>query len=124
MKCSACRNHECDKKFANRRSCFGKKEEINCSCKCQITVLEEVSTSIFSIGAGIACAAGGVALTVMTGGMAAVIGGAALVGIGSSMIMNPIQKQITGERMTLSDSAQDVALGGSIGNHLRLEIVI
>lgn len=116
MKCSACQNNECEKKYANRDKCVGKKEEIECTCTCQVSLITEITTSVVSVGAGIAAAAGGVALTVMTGGIIAIISGAALVGAGSSMIMNPIQKQISGECMTLKDTAQDIVLGGGIGN--------
>lgn len=115
MKCTACQKNECERKYENRHKCTGEKEKIECTCTCQVTAAQEITTSAISIGAGIAAAAGGVALTVMTGGLFAVISGAALVGAGSSMIMNPIQKQLTGECMTMSDTAQDIALGATIG---------
>jgi hypothetical protein len=83
-----------------------------------VSATEEIVTSALSIGAGVAAAAGGIALTVMTGGLFAIVSGAALVGAGSSLVMNPIQKQITGECMTLSDTAQDIALGATIGIYI------
>lgn len=115
MKCSACQKNRCKRKYENRHRCLGRKEGINCTCTCKVSEDETVGTAVLSIGAGVAAAAGGVALTVMTGGLFAIIGGAALVGAGSSMVMNPIQKKITGECMTLKDTAQDVLLGGTIG---------
>lgn len=118
MKCSACQNNECERKYENRHKCVGKKEKLECSCTCQITAAEEITTTAISIGSGIGLAAAGVALTIMTGGLAAIIGGAALVGAGSSLVMTPIQKQITGESMTLTETAQDIALGATIGTEL------
>lgn len=115
MKCSTCQNNECERNFDNKAKCLGKKEEIDCSCTCQVSAAEEIATSLISIGTGIGAAAGGVVLTVMTGGLLAIIGGAALIGAGSTMILNPIQRKITGERLTLSDSATDIALSATIG---------
>jgi hypothetical protein len=46
---------------------------------------------------------GGVALTVCTGGIGAVVAGGVIIGAGSSMITNPIAKQITGETMNAKD---------------------
>lgn len=116
MKCSACENNECERKYANRHRCVGDKEEIDCTCTCQESAADEIAKSGFSVSAGIASVAGGVALTMMTGGVFAVVAGASLIGAGSSLIMNPVQKKITGERMTLKDTAQDIALGGTIGD--------
>lgn len=105
----------CEGKFENKDKCLGVKENIECTCRCQVSKSELIRTSALSIGAGVAAAAGGVALTIMTGGLFAVVSGAAIVGAGSSMIMNPIQKAISGERMSLKDSATDIALGATIG---------
>ena len=51
----------------------------------------------------------------MTGGAAAIFGGAAIVGAGSSMVMNPMVKKASGERMTGGDYVTDVVVGGVIG---------
>lgn len=115
MKCSACHENRCERDYHKRNRCLGDKEGIVCTCTCQVSSDETVGTAVLSIGAGIAAAAGGVALTVMTGGLFAIIGGAALVGAGSSMVMNPIQKKISGECMTMKDTTQDILLGGTIG---------
>lgn len=117
MKCSACQENVCEGKFENRDKCLGVKEKLECTCRCQVSKAELIRTSAMSIGAGVAMAAGGVALTVMTGGLFAIVSGAAIVGAGSSMVMTPIQKAISGECMTLKDSATDVALGATIGKH-------
>lgn len=115
MKCTACQNNKCEQKYVNRSKCTGEEEGIECNCICKITAAQEITTSAISIGAGVAAAAGGVMLTMMTGGLFAIVSGAALVGAGSSMVMNPIQKKICGECMTVSDTAQDIALGATIG---------
>jgi hypothetical protein len=78
-------------------------------------VREEIASSAVSIGFGMAAATGGIALTMLTSGVIAVVGGAAMIGAGSSLVMNPIQKKIAGERMTFEDSLKDVALGATIG---------
>lgn len=124
MKCSVCQNNECERKYENRHKCVGEEEELECSCTCQITAAQEVVTSAISIGSGIGIAAAGVALTVMTGGLAALIGGAALIGAGSSLVMSPIQKQITGESMSLTETAQDIALGATIGMKFYMPLTI
>lgn len=115
MKCLSCEKRECDRKFKNRDKCHGKKQGIDCSCSCQISVVEEISCFAISIGAGIIVVAGGIAVTVFTHGLLAAVGGAAIVGTGSSLVINPIQKKITGERVTLVETLKDMALGASIG---------
>ena len=55
------------------------------------------------------------AATVATGGLAAVVLGGVAVGAGSSMVINPISKKISGERMTGKDYITDVAVGGVVG---------
>lgn len=62
------------------------------------------------------------AATFLTGGLAGIIGGVAILatsgavtGAGSSLVLNPIQKLVTREHMTWSDTVKDVALGATIG---------
>lgn len=38
-----------------------------------------------------------------------------MVGAGSSLVLNPIQKTIANECMSLKDTGKDVLLGGTIG---------
>jgi hypothetical protein len=121
MKCSACQNKECERKYENRHKCVGEKENITCSCTCQVSLTEEVTTSVLSVAAGIATFAGGIAFTMATGGLGgfafagALVAGGVCTGVGSTLVINPIQKQITGDHMTLKDIGQDVALGATIG---------
>lgn len=60
MKCSACANNECEGKYENRHKCKGEKEGIECSCYCRRTKTEVFFSSVFSIGAGVAVAAGNI----------------------------------------------------------------
>jgi hypothetical protein len=115
MKCSACENKKCGRKYENRHECVGEKEGIECSCSCQVSLVEEITASAASLGSGIVAAGAGVALTIMTGGWFGVIAGASMIGAGSTLVMNPFQRKITGERMTARDTVQDVALGATIG---------
>uniref|UniRef100_A0A7M5VDB3 Uncharacterized protein n=1 Tax=Clytia hemisphaerica TaxID=252671 RepID=A0A7M5VDB3_9CNID len=71
---------------------------------------------------GVSAVTGGLFLcfcTVATGGgalaVAVAVGGAALAGGGSSMVINPLSKKHSGERMTPKDYATDVTVGTIIG---------
>jgi hypothetical protein len=114
MKCSACEEKVCERKYANRGCCLGVKEDIKCLCTCHVHAFEEIATSVLSFGVGATAIAGGVALTFFTGGIA-VLGGGALMGIGSKMMMNPIQKKISGEHMTLKGSTVGVITAATSG---------
>lgn len=118
MKCSACHNNECERSYENRDKCLGEKEGVECTCSCQTSSSEKITRYVASVGAGIAAVSGGVALTFISGGFAAIIGGAAMIGAGSSLVMNPIQKQIFGECMTLADTLTDTAFGLTVGELL------
>jgi hypothetical protein len=115
IKCSTCTDNKCRWKYEKRRKCVGRDENIECICICQQSVREEIASSAVSIGFGMAAATGGIALTMLTSGVIAVVGGAAMIGAGSSLVMNPIQKKISGERMTFEDSLKDAAMGATIG---------
>ncbi|KAG5679862.1 hypothetical protein PVAND_009399 [Polypedilum vanderplanki] len=115
MKCSACRDNKCYGDYDYRHRCVGKKEGVECTCSCQASNGEAVVAAISSIGIGVAATAGGIALTVATGGLFALFGGAALAGAGSSLIFFSIQKKIAGECMTIGDTIKDVAVGATIG---------
>lgn len=117
MKCSACLQNICENDYDKRYKCLGIKEGIDCTCSCLVTTAESVGSALLSAGVGIAAAAGGVALTVMNGRLFAFIAGGSLIGAGSSLVMTPIQKKITGECMTLGDTLQDIAVGGTIGRN-------
>lgn len=62
------------------------------------------------------------AATFLTGGLAGIIGGVAILatsgavtGAGASLMLNPIQKLVTREHMTLADTGKDIAVGAIIG---------
>lgn len=105
MKCSACEDQKCER------------EKIECMCRCKMTSFEKFATSAISIGAGAAAAGGGVVLTILTGGLFGIIGGPALIKAGSTLVMSPIKKKVEGERMTMQDTAKNIALGALIGNN-------
>ncbi|KAL7014274.1 hypothetical protein ACKWTF_015845 [Chironomus riparius] len=116
MKCSACTNNECEGKYENREKCLGVKEKIECTCICQKTKKEANIATATSVGTGIATAAAGVSLTVMmAASIPVIIAGAAIVGAGSSLVLSPVQKHLSGECVTVKESAKEVALGATIG---------
>ena len=51
----------------------------------------------------------------MIGSLAAIIAGAAFVGAGSYLVLSPVQKHLSGECVTVKDSAKEAALGATIG---------
>ncbi|XP_055340391.1 uncharacterized protein LOC129589603 [Paramacrobiotus metropolitanus] len=110
-KCAACTAKKCQRKRANRKLCDNPGK---CSCVCQDTG-ETVAASCISAALGIGAVAAGVGLTVVTGGVAAVLIGGALVGGGASCITNPIAKAMSGERMRGDDLLKEVAVGATIG---------
>ena len=117
-KCAACSQNECERKYENRAKC---EDPVNCSCTCQEDTNVTFWKGFGSVVGGVAAFAGGVALTVTTGGLGAVgivavIGGGALTGAGASMAIQPVAKKMSGEQMTgVADYFKDVAIGGTIG---------
>ena len=111
-KCRACSKEICEGEYRNRFKC---EDRENCTCTCQESTDDTVVKGGLSILGGAAAITGGVALTVLTGGLGAVFGGAALIGAGTSMAANPISKKISGERMTGKDYITDVAVGTVVG---------
>lgn len=138
MKCSACANDDCYGDYDFRYRCTGKKEGVECSCCCQASTAEAVAATISSVAIGAAATAGkffcsfscfnffnllhsgGIALTVMTGGLFAIIAGGAIASAGSSLIFSPIQKKLAGECMTVEDTLKDFALGATIGKNSKI----
>lgn len=57
----------------------------------------------------------GVGATVLGSSVLAAMAGAAIFSVGAALIFNPIQKMISGERMTLKDTSKDVLVSGTIG---------
>ena len=111
-KCRPCSDGICGREYRNRYKC---EDRENCTCTCQESSDDTVGKASLSILGGAAAITGGVALTVLTGGLGAVFGGAALIGAGTSMAANPISKKISGERMTGKDYITDVAVGTVVG---------
>ena len=116
-KCRSCSEGKCEGKYERRNYCDDPR---NCTCTCQENAGDTFSKGFFSVLGGVAAFAGGVVLTVSTGGLgavgiAAVIGGGALTGAGATMAIQPVAKKINGERMTGKDYVKDVVIGGTIG---------
>ena len=117
-KCATCSQNKCERKYKNRDKC---EDPVNCSCTCQEDTNVTFWKGFGSVVGGVAAFAGGVALTVTTGGLGAVgivavIGGGALTGAGASMAIQPVAKKMSGEQMTgVADYFKDVAIGGTIG---------
>ncbi|XP_057368150.1 uncharacterized protein LOC130689142 [Daphnia carinata] len=116
-KCKSCNEERCEKRYEKRNLCD---DAENCTCTCH----EEPKTTFWkatgSVLLGAAAFAGGVVLTVSTGGLgtvgiAAVIGGGVLTGAGATAAIHPIAKQLNGERMTGTDYVKDLAIGGTVG---------
>lgn len=78
MKCSACKNKACNWKYANRNYCLGKKEGIDCTCTCQVSDLKTVVASVVSFACGAALIGTGVALAMNP------------IGIATALCLNPI----------------------------------
>lgn len=57
----------------------------------------------------------GVGLTVATGGILTIIAGAAIIGAGSSLILSPLKKRLTGEAITQKDIRQEIVFGSIVG---------
>ena len=117
VKCQSCSEGRCRKKYENRHLCD---KPSRCTCTCQEKPSSTFWKAAGSIAMGVGAFAGGVVLTVSTGGLglvgiAAVAGGGALTGVGATAAIHPIAKKISGERMTGADYAKDLALGASVG---------
>ena len=131
MKCSACTNGDCKGDYDLRNHCVGEEEGIDCKCYCHETAAERTIKSTLSIAGGVAGVAGniitrnednnlwknpgGVALTIMSGGLFGLTCGSVLLGACSSMITNPVEKIVKSEHMENADYAKDLIVGATIG---------
>jgi hypothetical protein len=77
---------------------------------CEVSLSEEFTTSVILDVTKIATFTGLVVLTMMTGSILLKIGGT-----GSAFVINPLQKQITGQHLTIKDTVENVAFGATIG---------
>ena len=87
MKCSECELNKCERKYENRHKCVGKEEKVDCTCVCQISLAADILTTSASVGSGVAVVAGGIALTLLTGGvgllgLCAIVAGSTVIGAG------------------------------------------
>lgn len=117
VKCKSCSEGLCENNYEKRRFC---NDPSTCTCTCQEEAASTFWKSVGSIAMGTAAFAGGVVLTVSTGGLglaglAAVAGGGALTGVGATAVIHPVAKQLNGERMTGAEYVKDLAIGGTVG---------
>ena len=99
----------------NMRTDFRCEDRKNCSCTCQENNHETFFKGALSLLGGTALFAGGVALTLCTGGLAAIVAGGIATGVGATAAIQPISKKMTGERMTGEEYVKDLAIGALTG---------
>lgn len=87
----------------------------SCDCKCNVGNGADVVQKVAAIDGGILLAAGGIALTVCTGGLGAILVGGAMLGAGVSSVWNGAEKTIKEERMDGGSYAANVAFGAVTG---------
>ena len=119
-KCRTCSEGKCERKYKNRKRCD---DPNNCTCTCQEEAIETFAKGFSSIGYGMCAVTVSVVFTLATAGaglgavatIAALSGCSALTGVGSAMIIHPVAKKMSGERITGGNYVKDVAIGGTIG---------
>ena len=119
-KCRTCSEGKCERKYKNRKRCD---DPNNCTCTCQEEAIETFAKGFSSIGYGMCAVTVSVVFTLATAGaglgavatIAALSGCSALTGVGSAMIIHPVAKKMSGERITGGNYIKDVAIGGTIG---------
>ncbi|CAF1204627.1 unnamed protein product [Adineta steineri] len=102
--------HECKKD--QHKSC---ENEWQCDCDCNVNGAADITQKSLAIGGGVALAVGGIALTVATGGLAAIFIGGAMAGAGVSSTFNGAEKAIRRKRIDGKGYAADVAFGAVTG---------
>lgn len=95
----------------NHNQCSNK---ISCNCKCNIGGLADVTQKGLALTTGFAMAAGGLVLTLGTGGLAIPLGGS-LMGAGISSAYQSIEKTIKGERINGAEYCLDVGFSAVTG---------
>lgn len=87
----------------------------SCDCKCNVGSDADAIQKSAAFGGGLGLAIGGLALTICTGGLGAVLVGGAMLGAGVSSTWNSAEKAIKGERMDGKTYLVDVAFGAITG---------
>ncbi|CAF3651856.1 unnamed protein product [Rotaria sp. Silwood1] len=103
--CNAC-------KKGRHRSC---ENEWQCDCQCNVNGSADITQKSLAIVGGTALAVGGLAFTICTGGLGAVIIGGGMLGAGISSTWNGAEKAIKGERINGKTYIADVAFGAVTG---------
>jgi hypothetical protein len=103
--CSECKN-------GRHSKC---ESEWSCDCKCNIGTGADAIQKIAAVEGGALLAIGGIAFTVCTGGLGAVLVGGAMLGAGISSAWNGTEKIIKKERMDGKSYVANVAFGAVAG---------
>ena len=96
-KCRTCSEGKCERKYKNRKRCD---DPNNCTCTCQEEAIETFAKGFSSIGYGMCAVTVSVVFTLATAGaglgavatIAALSGCSALTGVGSAMIIHPVEE--------------------------------
>ncbi|KAG5679864.1 hypothetical protein PVAND_009401 [Polypedilum vanderplanki] len=112
MKCSACLEKKCKRKYKNRNECVGKNEDIDCSCLCQVTLKRTIIVTSLSVIFGCAIVFGGAFLMAIYNDniYLVIIGDAIIIGFGCILVGFSLKKLHSGDRMSLSNTFQGVFL--------------
>lgn len=102
--------YECEK--GQHNSCQNK---WCCDCECNVNGGADVTQKGLAIGGGAALVIGGLALTICTGGLGAILVGGAMLGAGVSSTFNGAEKAVKGERINGKTYVADVAFGAVTG---------
>ena len=91
------------------------RSEWKCDCKCRVGCFADVVQKGLACTAGIGVGVGGIALTVATGGLAALLIGGVMAGAGISSAWNGTEKVIKRERINGKSYAWNVVFGAATG---------
>ena len=91
------------------------REPSTCTCKCCVGGAHDVAQKTSAIATGVGLTIGGIALCLLSGGIAAPFVGAAVAGTGVSSAANGITKAARGEKMDAADFFIDTGVGAASG---------
>ncbi|KAI8511523.1 NEDD4-binding protein 2 [Branchiostoma belcheri] len=87
------------------------RKKVTCTCKCNVGTGHDIAQKASAITAGTLLGAGGIALTVLTGGVAIPIVGGMLAGAGISSAIHGTVKAITKKKISGKEYGVDVTVG-------------
>ena len=95
-------------------NCKNCESRLRCDCQCNIGGVADVAQKVLTTTVGVGAFAGGLALTIVTGGLAIPVGGA-LMGAGVSTAYQGVEKSIRKERINAKGLVVDAAFGAATG---------